>query len=96
MMTAGLYTFLVDVALALITLVGTAALLWGWFVWIAGRAMQAGTEHVPGVPPLPSISSDGRGEPDLPPPSTSPTARAEIAELETLWELPPGVRDDLP
>lgn len=29
------------------------------------------------------------GEPDMDPPSVSPEARAEVAELEALWSLPP-------
>jgi hypothetical protein len=29
------------------------------------------------------------GDPDIGPPSVSPEARAEVAELEALWALPP-------
>ena len=38
MTTTGLYAFLIDLVLALVTLVVTAALLWAWFTWLAGKA----------------------------------------------------------
>jgi len=91
----GLSAFLFDVALALVTLGGTATLLWGWFVWLAGRAewMPRATDAPRARP---SVGSSSRGEPDPGPPSASRVARAEIAELETLWELSRGDRDDPP
>ena len=87
MTAAGLYAFLIDLLLALGTLVVTAALLWVWFIWLAGKATRmAGGEHARAIGP-PSSGSDARGGPDLGPPSASPAARAEIAKLEALWEL---------
>jgi len=86
--TAGLYEFLFDVALALVTLAGTAALLWCWFTWLAGKATwEADTERPARGPGPPSTGSRAWGEPDLHPPSASAAARAEIAELEALWKL---------
>jgi hypothetical protein len=88
MTTTGLYAFLIDLVLALVTLAVTAALLWAWFTWLAGKAARmAGGEHPPRDPGSPSIGSDAQGGPDLGRTSASPAARAEIAELEALWEL---------
>jgi hypothetical protein len=81
-MTDGLYPFLVDFALALVTVVGVVALLWVWFQWLAERAGIG--ETPPAEPPAPA--------PDPNPPAPSATARAEIAELEALWALPPRPR----
>jgi hypothetical protein len=93
MVTTGLYAFLIDVLLALATLVGTTALLWLWFRWLAGRATHAaGVEH----PPRARRAPVARSAADLGPPSASPAARAEIAELETLWKLSPEGRSDQP
>jgi hypothetical protein len=92
---SGVTEFLFDVALALVTLAGTATLLWGWFLWLAGKAeWVAGGQCAPRAPGRPSIASSTRGEPDAGPPSASQVARAEIAELESLWELSRGVRGD--
>ena len=41
----------------------------------------------------PFIGPGTWGEPDLVPPSMSASARAETAELEALWELPPRRAD---
>jgi hypothetical protein len=88
MTAAGLYAFLIDLLLALGTLVVTAALLCVWFTWLAGKATRmAGGEHARRDPGPPSSDSDARGGPDLGPRSASPAARAEIAKLEALWEL---------
>ena len=97
MTATGLYAFLIDVVLALVTLVVTAALLCAWFTWLAGKATwEAGTEQAPRDPGRPLIGSGARGEPDLGPPSASSAARREIAELEALWELSRGGHDDPP
>jgi hypothetical protein len=89
----GLFEFLIDVVLALATLVGTAALLWVWFRWVAAWAMrETGTDLAPRVRGL-SSGPDTRRDPDLGPPSASPAARAEIAELEALWRLSRGRTD---
>jgi hypothetical protein len=85
--TPGLYEFLIDVLLALATLVGTTALLWVWFRWLAGRAMrETRNDRAPSVRGLPP-DPPARRDPDQGPPSASPAARAEIAELEALWKL---------
>ena len=90
-----LSAFLIYVALALVTLTATAALLWVWFTWLAGKATwESGTERAPRDPGRPLIGSGARSEPDLGPPSASSAARAEIAELEALWELSRGGHDD--
>jgi hypothetical protein len=97
MVTTVVYVFLIDMLLALATLVGTTALLWAWFRWLAGRAMRAdGTGFAPHARRLPVIGSGAWSNPDLAPPSASPAARAEIAELEALWKLSPGSRSDQP
>ena len=91
--TAGLYEFLIGVVLALATLVVTTALLWFWFRWVAGRAArEVGGDHAPRVRGLSSCAGTRR-DPDLGPPSASPAARAEIAELEALWKLSRGRTD---
>ena len=68
-----MYAFLIDLALALVTLAGTAGLLWVWFLWLAGKA-----PHLPVPPPR-------RVRARRPTPSA---AQAEIAELERWWQLP--------
>jgi hypothetical protein len=64
--------------------VGIAA-LWGWLAWLAIKSGR-GSEHSDQEPRLSSPRS--WGEPDLAPPSTSPEALAEVAELEALWRQP--------
>ena len=75
-------SFLLALVLALGTMVGTVAALRCWFGWLLKRAQadeNAGREPEP----------PAWGEPDLTPPSNSPAARAEAAELDALWALPP-------
>ena len=58
------------------------AWLWCWVGWHAIRAMRRSKQDDPG---LPLISPGSWGEPDLAPPSQSPEALAEVAELEAMW-----------
>jgi hypothetical protein len=77
-MTGGLYPFLVDVVLALVTMAVVVGLLWAWFLWLAERAGVVEAPRRERPPPT-----------DRDPPAPSASARAEIAELEALWSLPP-------
>jgi hypothetical protein len=58
------------------------AWLWVWVAWHAVKAMRR-SKH--GDPGLPLLSPGSWGEPDLAPPSQSPEALAEVAELEATW-----------
>jgi len=91
--TTGLSSFLIDSALALITVVGTLVLLWCWFTWLAAQAPRRDVDDGPHPDEVRFIRPGTWGEPDLAPPSTSASARAETAELEALWELPPRRAD---
>ena len=91
--TTGLSSFLIDVALAFVTVVATLALLWGWFTWLSTRATRRDVDGGSDQADTPFIGPGTWGEPDLAPPSTSASARAETAELEALWELPPRRAD---
>lgn len=91
--TTGLSSFLIDFALAFITVLGTLALLWGWFTWLSARATRCDVDDGSDAADVPIIGPGTWGEPDLAPPSTSASARAETAELEALWELPPRRAD---
>jgi hypothetical protein len=98
MEATGWSSFLIDFALAFLTVLGTLALLWGWFTWLSTRATRDidGGPDPAAVRPVGSGTFTGPGtwgEPDLDPPSTSESARAETAELEALWELPPRRAD---
>ena len=87
--TTGLSSFLIDVALAFITVLATLALLWGWFTWLSTRAPRRDAVDGSDQADTPLIGPGTWGEPDLAPPSMSASALAETAELEALWELPP-------
>ncbi len=91
--TTGLSSFLIDFALAFLTVLAALALLWGWFTWLSTMATQRDTDGGPDAAEVPVIGPGTWGEPDLAPPSTSASARAETAELEALWELPPRRAD---
>ena len=91
--TAGLTSFLIDFALAFITVLATLALLWGWFTWLSRTATRGDIDDGSDPAGEPFIGPGTWGEPDLAPPSTSASARAETAELEALWELPPRRAD---
>jgi hypothetical protein len=58
------------------------AWLWVWVAWHAVKAMGRSKQGGPG---LPLLSPGSWGEPDLAPPSQSPEALAEVAELEATW-----------
>jgi hypothetical protein len=59
----------------------------GWAVSVAmRRRLKKGDQG------LPLLSPGAWGKPDLAPPSTSPEALAEVAELEALWRQPVGRR----
>jgi hypothetical protein len=60
----------------------SSARLWSWVGWHAIRAMRRSKRDDPG---LPLLSPGSWGEPDLAPPSQSPEALAEVAELEAMW-----------
>jgi hypothetical protein len=70
------------VFLALFVAVGG---LWGSVIWHAIKT-ERGSER--GDQGRPSLSPGSRGEPDMAPPSQSPEALAEVAELEALWRQP--------
>ena len=91
--TTGLSAFLIDVALAFTTVVATLALLWGWFTWLGTRAPRRDVEGASDHADTQFVGPGTWGEPDLAPPSMSASARAETAELEALWELPPRRAD---
>ncbi len=91
--TTGLSSFLIDVALAFTTVVATLALLWGWFTWLSTRAPRRDVDGPSDQADTPFVGPGTWGEPDLAPPSMSASARAETAELEALWELPPRRAD---
>jgi hypothetical protein len=87
-MTIDFYSLMIGVGLAVLTMVGCMTMLLGWFFYLQTKLRRARTldERLHGRP---LISSGAWGEPDLAPPSTSAAARAEVAELEALWTLPP-------
>jgi hypothetical protein len=58
------------------------AWLWIWVAWHAIKMMRRSERSDQG-PPL--LSPGSWGEPDLAPPSQSPEALAEVAELEAMW-----------
>ena len=53
--------------------------------WEVSGAVQRQWRLETGDQGPPSVSPDVWGEPDLAPPSTSPEALAQVAELEALW-----------
>ena len=59
--------------------------LWGSVIWHAIKT-ERGSERAEQGPPL--LSPGAWGEPDLAPPSQSPEALAEVAQLDALWRQP--------
>jgi hypothetical protein len=56
--------------------------------WTVAAAIQRSWRRLDqGDHELPLLSPGAWGEPDLAPPSTSPEAVAEVADLEALWRL---------
>jgi hypothetical protein len=55
--------------------------------WAVSAAVQGLRRLEKGDQGLPLLSPGAWGEPDVDPPSTSPEAVAEVAELEALWQL---------
>jgi len=53
--------------------------------WAVSGAIQRQWRQEPGDEGLPLLSPGAWGEPDLAPPSLSPDALAEVAELEAMW-----------
>ena len=76
-------TELVACAILAVLFVASVALI-GWAV---SAAVQGLRRLERGDQGLPLLSPGAWGEPDLDPPSTSPEAVAEVAELEALWRL---------
>ena len=86
-------SLMIGIGLALLTMLGCLIMLMGWFFYLQrklrryrnpdGRNLD-GRLHGP-----PLISPGAWGDPDLAPPSKSAAARAEVAQLEALWTLPP-------
>jgi hypothetical protein len=80
-------SLMIGIGLAVLTVVGCAIMLLGWFFYLQTKLRRSrildGQLHG-----LPLISPGAWGEPDLAPPSTSAEALAEVAELEALWRQP--------
>lgn len=53
--------------------------------WVGSNAVQRQWRQESGDQGTPSMDLHRWGPPDLAAPSTSPEARAEVAELEALW-----------
>ena len=86
-MTIHFYSLMIGLGLAVLTVIGCLAMLLGWFFYLGSklRHSQKVDEQVDDVR---RTKPQAWGEPDLIPPSTSPAARAEVADLEALWTLP--------
>ena len=56
--------------------------------WAVAGAIKRQWRQEPTDKALPLIAPGAWGEPDLTPPSVSPTTQAEVASLEALWALP--------
>jgi len=60
--------------------------------WVGSGAIQRQWRQESSYDSTPLIRLRTWGSPDLAPPSTSPEARAEVAELEMLWRQSGGRR----
>jgi hypothetical protein len=76
-MGTAVYSFWAFFALSL-------SIAWLW-VWVARHAIKAMRRSERSDQALPLLSPGSWGEPDLAPPSQSPEALAEVAELEAMW-----------
>jgi hypothetical protein len=87
-MTVDVYTLMIGLGLSVLTVLACMAMLLGWFFYLDSKLRRS--QSADGRPHgLPLTSPGAWGEPDLAPPSTSPVALAEVAELEALWSVPP-------
>jgi hypothetical protein len=87
-MTVDVYTLMIGLGLSVLTVLACMAMLLGWFFYLDSKLRRS--QSADGCPHgLPLTSPGAWGEPDLAPPSTSPVALAEVAELEALWSVPP-------
>ena len=64
-----------------------------WMKPSGGMLREALARYGAAAADTPFVGPGTWGEPDLAPPSMSASARAETAELEALWELPPRRAD---
>ena len=87
-MTIHFYSLMIGLGLTILTVEGCIAMLWGWFLYVGSRLRESRNVEEQ-VGDLLLTRPEAWGEPDLAPPSTSSTARAEVADLEALWTLPP-------
>jgi hypothetical protein len=87
-MTIHFYSLMIGLGLAIPTVVGCMAMLLGWFLYLGSR-LRHSRKVDERVHDVRLTRPEAWGEPDLTPPSTSVAARAEAADLEALWTLPP-------
>jgi hypothetical protein len=86
--TIDFYSLMIGIGLALLTMLGCVIMLFGWFLYLATKLRRSQT--LDGQLHRRPLSGAGAwGEPDLAPPSTSAAVRAEVAQLEEVWTLPP-------
>ena len=84
-MTIDFYSLMVRIGLAILTVVGCVTMLSAWFSYLQTKLRHS--PNVDGHVHDLSLTSPGAwGEPDLAPPSQSPEALAEVAELESMWQ----------
>jgi hypothetical protein len=87
-MTVRVYTLMIGLGLSVLTVLACMAMLLGWFFYLDSKLRRS--QSADGRPHgLPLTRPGAWGEPDLAPPSTSPVALTEVAELEALWSVPP-------
>jgi hypothetical protein len=80
--TIDFYSLMIGLGLAVLTVVSCVIMLLGWFFYLQTKPRRS--RYVDGR--LHGLPSPGAwGEPDLAPPSQSPEALAEVAELESMW-----------
>ena len=87
-MTIHFYSLMIGLGLSILTVIGCLAMLLGWFLYL-GSKLRHGRKVDERVHDVGLTRREAWGEPDLTPPSTSAAARAEVAELEALWTVPP-------
>jgi hypothetical protein len=87
-MTIHFYSLMIGLGLSILTVIGCLAMLLGWFFYL-GSKLRHSRKVDEQVDDVRLTRPQAWGEPDLTPPSTSAAARAEVAELEALWTVPP-------